>query len=164
MHFNVLYTLFSIILQAIWVFVVSLPVIFINSPWHYYQVYNQTTNELIQDEDLIQEIGAITQNVSTSTGGMATEGMTTGGMTTGGMTTVGEVVTDSGYMYDHYVYNETIVAHQPAFGTPWDCLGMIIYFVGVMLETFADMQKFYFKENPVNQGRWCTFGKSTKAL
>ncbi len=46
-----------------------------------------------------------------------------------------------------------------AFGAWQDITGVSLWGVGLLVETFADMQKFYFKDNPRNQGKWCTYGK-----
>lgn len=45
------------------------------------------------------------------------------------------------------------------FPTPWDIVGGILFIVGLLVETIADFQKFYFKEDPVNRGKWCDTGK-----
>ncbi len=45
------------------------------------------------------------------------------------------------------------------FGTPQDIVGTVVFWIGLTLETFADMQKFFWKDKPENQGKWCTFGE-----
>mmetsp|Transcript_52113 Transcript_52113/g.127237 ORF Transcript_52113/g.127237 Transcript_52113/m.127237 type:complete len:304 (+) Transcript_52113:181-1092(+) len=39
-----------------------------------------------------------------------------------------------------------------------DWLGLLFFFVGVMLEAVADQQKFEFKNDEANKGRWCDVG------
>lgn len=39
-----------------------------------------------------------------------------------------------------------------------DIIGTAVFFFGFICEVFADMQKFNFKEDPVNRGRWCDIG------
>jgi steroid 5-alpha reductase family enzyme len=39
-----------------------------------------------------------------------------------------------------------------------DITGVSLWGVGLIIESFSDMQKFYFKDNPRNQGKWCTYG------
>ena len=45
-----------------------------------------------------------------------------------------------------------------------DIIGLILIIVGILLETFADMQKFNFRDNPANKGKWCTYGKLKSQL
>jgi len=51
-----------------------------------------------------------------------------------------------------------LTTHGTSLGTPNDIIGTLVFVTGLLLETFSDMQKFYFKENPSNKDTWCTFG------
>lgn len=42
--------------------------------------------------------------------------------------------------------------------TVMDVLGALLFIVGLGLETVADFQKFQFRNNPSNQGKWCDVG------
>jgi len=44
------------------------------------------------------------------------------------------------------------------FPTGFDIVGGILWLVGFVIETFADFQKFFFKENPDNRNKWCNIG------
>ncbi len=44
------------------------------------------------------------------------------------------------------------------FPTPWDIIGGCVFALGLFSETVADFQKFFFKENPDNRGKWCNTG------
>ena len=48
--------------------------------------------------------------------------------------------------------------------TAWDIVGGIFFLIGFLIETIADFQKFFFKENPLNKGRWCDTGKLSVML
>ncbi|XP_064640817.1 uncharacterized protein LOC135495807 [Lineus longissimus] len=47
---------------------------------------------------------------------------------------------------------------DPREFTDLDIAGAVIYTVGLVCEASADMQKFNFRDNPANNGRWCDFG------
>lgn len=42
--------------------------------------------------------------------------------------------------------------------TPLDILGSILFVVGLLCETISDQQKFAFRNNPSNRGKWCSVG------
>ena len=42
-----------------------------------------------------------------------------------------------------------------------DYVGAVIFAVGLVVETVADQQKFAFRNNPENKGKWCQVGKDT---
>lgn len=53
---------------------------------------------------------------------------------------------------------ENVNPAKPDFGTAWDIVGIILFVVGLVCETVADFQKFFFRSNPANKGKWCTVG------
>merc|ERR1711970_84816 len=42
--------------------------------------------------------------------------------------------------------------------TPMDIVGSVLFAVGLICETVSDQQKFAFRNNPSNRGRWCNVG------
>lgn len=42
--------------------------------------------------------------------------------------------------------------------TPLDVVGCIMFVFGLICETVADQQKFSFRNNPANKGKWCATG------
>lgn len=42
--------------------------------------------------------------------------------------------------------------------TPQDIVGAIFFVVGLLCEAFADIQKFNFRNDPNNKGKWCDIG------
>ena len=49
-------------------------------------------------------------------------------------------------------------SHGSMFGTVNDIVGSSLFGLGLVLETLADCQKFQFKDDPRNMGKWCTLG------
>ena len=47
---------------------------------------------------------------------------------------------------------------QPAFGTGCDIAGVIMYAIGLFLETVADAQKYQFRSKEENKGHVCNIG------
>jgi steroid 5-alpha reductase family enzyme len=60
--------------------------------------------------------------------------------------------------------NSARLAGTADFPTGWDIFGGVLFLTGFIVETIADFQKFAFKENELNRGRWCDAGKDGLGL
>jgi steroid 5-alpha reductase family enzyme len=49
---------------------------------------------------------------------------------------------------------------QQPMMTPMDYVGIILFLFGLITETVADIEKYRFKANPDNKGKWCDVGKT----
>ncbi|XP_005105370.1 uncharacterized protein LOC101846158 [Aplysia californica] len=54
--------------------------------------------------------------------------------------------------------NAPITADRSDYVTPQDGVGIVLFSVGLLTETVADLQKFSFRNNPANRGQWCATG------
>ncbi|XP_059165380.1 uncharacterized protein LOC131947973 isoform X1 [Physella acuta] len=54
--------------------------------------------------------------------------------------------------------NAPAIASRFDYVTPQDIVGFILFGLGLVVETFADIQKFNFRNNPDNRGKWCDTG------
>eukprot|EP00927_Polykrikos_kofoidii_P079120 TRINITY_DN75912_c0_g1_i1.p1 TRINITY_DN75912_c0_g1~~TRINITY_DN75912_c0_g1_i1.p1 ORF type:complete len:318 (-),score=25.59 TRINITY_DN75912_c0_g1_i1:80-946(-) len=50
------------------------------------------------------------------------------------------------------------VAGRPPFGTLLDMIGVSVYTIGLIVESLADLQKWNFKQDLANRGRYCDVG------
>jgi len=48
--------------------------------------------------------------------------------------------------------------------TVLDIIGSVGFVLGLLIETVADFQKFFFRNNPENKGKWCAIGKFSSWL
>ncbi|ELT93744.1 hypothetical protein CAPTEDRAFT_162704 [Capitella teleta] len=51
-----------------------------------------------------------------------------------------------------------IINNKSSLMTPWDIVGVILFGLGLLCETVADFQKYFFRSNPDNHGKFCNTG------
>ncbi|XP_067652616.1 uncharacterized protein [Haliotis asinina] len=54
--------------------------------------------------------------------------------------------------------NAPASAVKSIYLTPQDIVGIVFFAIGLLSETFADFQKFGFRNDPINKGKWCDKG------
>ena len=51
---------------------------------------------------------------------------------------------------------------------PWwtamDIVGLVLFCIGLSIEAVSDQQKFMFRNNPDNKGKWCNSGMGMTAV
>ena len=58
-----------------------------------------------------------------------------------------------------FVNAPTTAAKDVPLMTAADIVGVVLWGIGILIETIADFQKFFFKNNPDNKGKWCDVGE-----
>jgi len=60
--------------------------------------------------------------------------------------------------------HNSIKAGAPKTMTTLDTVGCCVFIFGFIIETFADLQKYAFRSEETNKGKWCDDGKSKNAI
>jgi len=57
--------------------------------------------------------------------------------------------------------HNSIKVGAPKTMTTLDTIGCCVFIFGFIIETFADLQKYAFRSEEENKGKWCDDGKYT---
>ncbi|ODM92869.1 hypothetical protein Ocin01_13810 [Orchesella cincta] len=57
-----------------------------------------------------------------------------------------------------FINSPRLLPTSLSFPSGWDIAGLLLFILGLLIETIADFQKFFFKQDPSNRGEWCQVG------